>query len=177
MAARKDGKPYKKATKQVVAERVDQVYKLLMKHRDRADIIEYCAKNFDVTERQSDMYIKKARERYRRIVDKDPEEAFKDLLSVSQELLERTMDAEEYETARKVVADLTRLRGLDRADEINVNVRQERVANVPTETLGQFIRQAKEAKKDQLPPSAETFETSETSEQSEISSKKKEMSE
>jgi len=171
MAERKDGKPYKKATKQVVADRVDQVYQLLMKHRSRQDIIEYCAEHFDVTERQTDMYLSRARERYLRIANQDPEEALQDLLTKASDLYERATESGDLEVARKLVSDLTRMRGLDRQQEINVNVRQERVADIPTETLGEFIRNVSEAKKAKLAPSAQT------SEQSDKLSKEKEPSE
>jgi len=52
----------KKATKIEVDMRVTRVARLLANGAVRSDIVQYCAKEWDVAERQSDTYIAKARE-------------------------------------------------------------------------------------------------------------------
>ena len=52
----------KKSTKIEVDMRVNRVARLLANGAVRSDIVRYCAKEWDVAERQSDTYIAKARE-------------------------------------------------------------------------------------------------------------------
>jgi|TARA_Y100000033_G_scaffold45474_1_gene48954 hypothetical protein len=52
----------KKSTKIEVDMRVNRVARLLANGAVRSDIVQYCAKEWDVAERQSDTYIAKARE-------------------------------------------------------------------------------------------------------------------
>ncbi len=52
----------KKGTKYEVISRVNAVYGLLASATSRQEIILYCSENFNVTERQTDTYITRARE-------------------------------------------------------------------------------------------------------------------
>tara|TARA_B100001250_G_C19319332_1_gene579738 strand:- start:137 stop:466 length:330 start_codon:yes stop_codon:yes gene_type:complete len=52
----------KKGTKYEVTSRINVVYGLLASASSRQDIIRHCAENFNVSERQTDTYITRARE-------------------------------------------------------------------------------------------------------------------
>tara|TARA_Y100001938_G_scaffold119702_1_gene165952 strand:- start:2174 stop:2503 length:330 start_codon:yes stop_codon:yes gene_type:complete len=52
----------KKGTKYEVESRISAIYGLLASAASRQEIILYCAKNFSISERQTDTYITRARE-------------------------------------------------------------------------------------------------------------------
>ena len=61
--ARADGKPFHKSTKAVVDMRVSHVYGMLSSAASRTEIIQYAWDNWDVGDRQADLYIAKARKK------------------------------------------------------------------------------------------------------------------
>ena len=54
-------RPNNKSTNAEVAIRVGQIYGLLTQALSRQQIIQYCSENWNITERQGDEYIRKAR--------------------------------------------------------------------------------------------------------------------
>ena len=62
-------RPNNKSTNAEVAIRVGQIYGLLTQAMSRQQIIQYCTENWNITERQGDEYIRKARA----LLDKDCE--------------------------------------------------------------------------------------------------------
>tara|TARA_R100000781_G_scaffold100739_1_gene64237 strand:- start:13495 stop:13833 length:339 start_codon:yes stop_codon:yes gene_type:complete len=65
----KNGKKWKKGTKHEVTSRITEVYGLLASGSSRQDIVLYCAENFDISDRQVDNYISRARKQ----IEKDCE--------------------------------------------------------------------------------------------------------
>ena len=63
VAARADGKPFSKSTKATVDLRVAEVYGMLSSAASRTEIVQYALDNWDVSDRQADTYIKRAREK------------------------------------------------------------------------------------------------------------------
>ena len=61
--ARADGKPFTKSTKATVDLRVAEVYGMLSSAASRTEIIQYAWDNWDVGDRQADLYIAKARKK------------------------------------------------------------------------------------------------------------------
>ena len=56
-------------TKAVTTQRINMVYGLLVDGKSRADVVQFCADNFDINTRQADNYIKKAREKLEKDCD------------------------------------------------------------------------------------------------------------
>lgn len=61
MAARKDGKPNPRNTDAVIKLRVTEVYGLLSQAYSRTQILRECSEKWDISERQVENYIAKAR--------------------------------------------------------------------------------------------------------------------
>ena len=62
VALRKDGKASPRNTDAVVKLRVNEIYGLLSQAYSRTQVVQHCAENWDINERQADNYIAKARE-------------------------------------------------------------------------------------------------------------------
>ena len=88
MAARKDGKPNPRNTDAVIKFRVTEVYGLLSQAYSRTQILQQCSEKWDISERQVDNYIAKAR----KLLEKDCE------LSRAQFLAELMQRLRSYET-------------------------------------------------------------------------------
>lgn len=110
-----------KSTDAEILLRVSTVVEMLMKGQERQDIIQYCAKKWNINERQADVYIKKAKERIKRNKDADLDYHISLSIMRYQDLYKRNFNIQDYRECRQVQGDLAKLLGIEAAQKINVS--------------------------------------------------------
>lgn len=138
-----------KATEAQVNQRILTVYDYLLQGKTRQRIIQLCSK-FGVSERQIDTYIKRASELIKQELIQDKSIIKSTVLQKQLDLYDLAVGKEDYETARKILSDFTKLNDLENPDKLqiestNTNINKE-VRAESTENLLQLVKKRKQSK-------------------------------
>lgn len=133
-------KTSKKSDNTTMELRVSEVFKLRLKNTPRAKIVQYASKKWKISDRQVDTLIKKASDRIREILVKDADEAISEMLYKQYELYEKCIARGEYETARKTLLDIIKLRGLENPTKQEIHIDDKRVKDTDTATLLKIVK-------------------------------------
>ena len=100
-----------KATNAEMNERIETVKKFLLEGAPRADILQYCAKMWKISTRQSDKLIKFATDRYLQEAEKAGIESLKYGISARLNLFYKAQQASDHATSLRILKDLSELMG------------------------------------------------------------------
>lgn len=101
-----------KSDKHIVLERVAKTAELLLKASSREVIVQYASKNWKVTDRQADTYIKRAREIIEGSVKRKVEFDYAMALRRYEDLYSKAMSKKDYRLATNVNKEIATLQGL-----------------------------------------------------------------
>ncbi len=101
-----------KATNAVVLTRTSQVAKLLIEGKGREHIVQYGSENWGVGERQTDKYIKKAKDIIARDVVKNVKYDYAKALMRYEHLFELAISRNDYRAAVLINKEIASLQGL-----------------------------------------------------------------
>lgn len=101
-----------KAEKHIVLDRVAKTAELLLKASSREVIVQYASKNWKVTDRQADTYIKRAREAIESSVKRKVEFDYAMALRRYEDLYSKAMNRKDYRLATNINKEIATLQGL-----------------------------------------------------------------
>ena len=116
---------HSKSTRVEVDERVNIVFNLILSGITRRGICQYAAKNWDLSERQTDRYIQEANDEFRHIASRDRELTFGKATARLEHLYARAIQNREYRQALAVEREIIALYGLH---DIEIEEMKERIA-------------------------------------------------
>jgi hypothetical protein len=134
-----------KGTNQQVQARILAVYDWLLQGKTRQRIIRLCAEKYQVGERQTDTYIQRASELIKEELLRDKSVIKSTVLTKQVELYELAVAKGDYETARKILADFTKLNDLENPQHHVIeqtNIHKE-IKSEPTENLLNLVKKIK----------------------------------
>ena len=112
----------KKATNAISAKRLDEVYQLLLDGYNRAEILQYCAENYKIKDRQADIYIQKANEKILNLYsDDDKKTMLNKHIAMKYAIYQKLMDDCDYKEANKILESIERMINIGSA-EVKVNI-------------------------------------------------------
>jgi len=102
----------KKATLIESAQRVDTIFDMILQGASRSDVIRYCSEEYGIGERQSEVYMKKARE----LMQADAEKARSDNFAIAvaryNRLFAKNYKIQDFRECRNVQQALDKLTGV-----------------------------------------------------------------
>ena len=105
----------KKCTQAQMQQRVNQVIKMLLRSVSHKDIVRYAADKWGIKYRQTDAIISKANKYIYTKSEATREQQLEKRIKQYEDLLEECRREKDRNTARNVMADLSKLEGHDRA--------------------------------------------------------------
>lgn len=120
----------KKATKFEIAMRIQQVQTMLLKGETRAWILQNCAEHWGLRERQSDNYIRRAKEEFLASNSDKLELNHAKAIRRLELLLRRSFDNKDDKTALIIVKEIATLQGLYKT-QIEHSGKVEFISSVP----------------------------------------------
>lgn len=111
------GKRSRKATQAVVAHRVNRIARMYAHAAVRSEVVQYCAENWGLSERQADEYIKKAKEVLREDFEIDRRTFTAELMSQLASIQKECRRTGNYSTALGAINSMMKL-----AQLVNTNV-------------------------------------------------------
>lgn len=109
-----------KSTDAEISLRVATVSEMLIKGFSRQDILQYCAKEWNIQKRQSDEYIAKAKNKLIELAEKDIE--FNKALAIERynDLYRKNYGIKDYRECRQVQNDIVKLHGIAEPDKVDI---------------------------------------------------------
>lgn len=134
-------KKVRKSPKHVVFERVRQIKEWILLGYIRSEILQY-ASTWKLSDRMVDDYISKAREEIREVNKLETKDMLDELIASQKVLYRAAIAMKDLKTARQLLMDMAKLRGLDQTT-VNVNVqRDEDLMKMSDEQLDSILGQA-----------------------------------
>lgn len=113
--------------------RIDTICEMLIKSVSRKKIVRFCSEKYGITSRQTDTYIKKAREQ---IKNEFPKEKKSHLIRLSlaqyEDLYAKSYTIEDYRECRSIIESRNKLLGLYENEKIDHNFAQTGVIILPS---------------------------------------------
>lgn len=107
-----------KATDAQVEKRIEVVTDILMRGGTRADVLQYCASEWDIRTRQADNYLKRAWEYIRDTAERDKERHINLAIQRYQDLYKRSFKVQDYRECRQINAEMIKLLGLAEPEKV-----------------------------------------------------------
>ncbi|MGG5577148.1 hypothetical protein ACPDHL_07390 [Myroides sp. C15-4] len=120
----------RKSVASVVLERVEEVSEMLIKGCSRGDILQYASAKWNISSRQIDAYISKARMLIEKTVEKRVEFDYAKAIRRYERLYCIAIDEQDYRLALSVNKELTVLQGLNKT-QIEHSGNVEFICNIP----------------------------------------------
>lgn len=124
----------KKATNIQAEQRLNTIYKMLLIGADRADIIQYCAENYEIGDRAADNLIEKANALYTEVGLAVREAEFGKALMRLNNLYSRSLKVQDYKTCLSVQREISNLLGL------NAPVKQEQTHTGEQKIIVEYVK-------------------------------------
>ncbi len=134
-------KPFSKGTRAQIARRVTQVFKLLILGKTRAFIVQFCADQWEIEERQADEYIARANDMIEAQAARTREDHMKIALQRLDAVFGEAFEAGEFKDALGAQHQVNKIIGLYAPTQQNVNV----TGNL---TWAQMVQQSREGTHD-----------------------------
>jgi hypothetical protein len=93
--------------------RVNTVYLMILQGFQRKQIIQYCADKFKVGERQTDEYLRKAREIISSNIDTDVSHKKNEIISMFYDLYQKNYALEDFKECRFIAQKICEVIGVD----------------------------------------------------------------
>lgn len=104
-----------------IEKRVNVIYLMLIQGFQRKTIIQYCAKNFEIGERQADEYIKKARDTMSAEMDIATDLKKSEILSQLYDLYTKNYKIEDYRECRNILSQISDILGVKAPEKVESN--------------------------------------------------------
>ena len=118
-----------KSTVSQMEERMERVYELMLyEHLSYNEFKEKAAKEFGITTRMAENYWKEARVRLKERFERNSEEILQDHLNQLYDLLKRSRDDNNKRTEREVLADISKIMGLEATKKIDLTSNGQTIA-------------------------------------------------
>lgn len=101
-----------KSEKHIVNDRVTTITEMLLKASSREVIVQYASTNWKVTDRQTDTYIKRAREVIEASVKRKVEFDYAMAIKRFEDLYSKAMNKKDYRLASSINKEIATLQGL-----------------------------------------------------------------
>lgn len=99
--------------------RINTIYLMLLQGYERKQIIQYCTENYNISERQTDEYLKKAREMFKQNACDDLDGKKFHILSQFNDLYQKNYKLEEYKECRNILKDISSVLGIDAPKKVD----------------------------------------------------------
>lgn len=110
--------------------RVNTIYLMLLQGFQRKQIIQYCADNFKIGERQTDDYLGKAREIIKSNIDCDTSNKKNEVLNQFYDLYQKNYSLEDYRECRNVLLSIAGILGVQAPTRTDITSGGEKITNV-----------------------------------------------
>jgi hypothetical protein len=103
--------------------RINIIYLMLLQGFQRKQVIQYCAENFKIGERQTDEYLGKAREIIKSNIDCDTSNKKNEILNQFYDLYQKNYKLEDYRECRNLLMSISAILGVEapRRTDITTN--------------------------------------------------------
>lgn len=118
--------------------RVNIVYLMLLQGFQRKQIIQYCADNFQIGERQTDEYLGKAREIIKSNIDCDTSSKKNEILNQFYDLYQKNYALEDYRECRNLLTNISNILGVEAPKKTDITSNGETI-KVPTSIQVEII--------------------------------------
>lgn len=118
--------------------RVNIVYLMLLQGFQRKQIIQYCADNFQIGERQTDEYLGKAREIIKSNIDCDTSSKRNEILNQFYDLYQKNYALEDYRECRNLLTNISNILGVEAPKKTDITSNGETI-KVPTSIQVEII--------------------------------------
>lgn len=131
-----------RATGSEVDQRISKIFHMLLKSTPRSEIM-LLGEEWLISTRNMESLLSRARKRIKEILLKDDEEALGSLVHMAYKLYDDAVNNKEFEVARKLLADLVKMRGLEQANKQELTVTTKQASNTESATLLNIVKKAK----------------------------------
>jgi hypothetical protein len=119
-----------KTAKNIVNERIIKISELIIEGKNRCDLLQFVAENWNLCERSTDLYISKAREVIRHELIKDIEFNLSKALKRFEFIYKRAVETKDYRLAMQTNKEICSIQGLARI-EIEHSGNIQFICNIP----------------------------------------------
>lgn len=120
----------KKSCKKVVDQRVELVSKMMIDGQGRADIIHFSSDNWNISERQIDKYIAKAREVIQNDIIRNIEFDYAKSIKRYECIYQKAIQSKDFKLALLVNKEISSLQGLNKVQMVHTGT-IEFISNIP----------------------------------------------
>ena len=100
--------------------RMTQCVKMIVHDRcTRAEFMRYCAKEWNLKSRQSEVYYARVHEYMKEKNGKNREQMILDQIQRYQDLYDLCIAKKDYQTAKGILTDINKMKGLNEADKVD----------------------------------------------------------
>lgn len=96
-----------------ILQRVNDVYKLLVRGASRSEIVQYSSKEWGITDRQADTYMKRARAYFNQRIQVERDQELGQALERYEMLFQRAFKVQDYKTCIQAQARIDKIMGLE----------------------------------------------------------------
>ena len=119
--------------------RVNTVYLMLLQGFQRKQVIQYCADNFNIGERQTDEYLGKAREIIKSNIDCDTSNKKNEVLNQFYDLYQKNYALEDYRECKSVLLAIASILGVEAPKKTDITSNGETI-KTPTAIQVEIIK-------------------------------------
>lgn len=109
--------------------RVNTVYLLILQGFQRKQIIQYCSDAFKVGDRQTDVYLTKAREIIKSNIDNDTSSKKNEVLNQFYDLYQKNYQLEDYRECRNLLANISNILGIEAPKKTDITTNGKEISN------------------------------------------------
>lgn len=105
--------------------RVNTIYLMILQGFQRKQVIQYCADNFKIGERQTDSYLIKAREIIKSNIDNDTSSKKNEILNQFYDLYQKNYSLEDFKECRNILMSISQILGVQapiKTENTNINI-------------------------------------------------------
>lgn len=125
---RKNINSYKSDSSEI-EKRVNTVYLLILQGFQRKQIIQYCSDTFKVGDRQTDVYLTKAREIIKSNIDNDTSSKKNEVLNQFYDLYQKNYQLEDYRECRNLLANISNILGIEAPKKTDITTNGKEISN------------------------------------------------
>jgi hypothetical protein len=110
--------------------RINIIYLMLLQGFQRKQVIQYCAENFKIGERQTDEYLGKAREIIKSNIDCDTSNKKNEILNQFYDLYQKNYKLEDYRECRNLLMSISAILGVEAPRRTDITSGGEKISTI-----------------------------------------------
>ena len=120
--------------------RINLIYSMLLQGLQRKAIIQYCSKNYEISDRQVDEYLAKARQLMSDDLVENMDLKRSEILAQLNDLYNKSYLLEDYRECRNILAQITSILGVEAIKRTDITSDGKSINNLPTSIKIEIVK-------------------------------------